>query len=85
MKIYAFVQNGEVVEIIQPAADAAGREINIKDRFCPDFVSSMVDISGLKTVPGLHWKYVDGVFFEPDPIPLGVDTTGQDGEANVEA
>lgn len=69
MKIYAFIQRGEVAEIIQPATWPDETEIDIKDRFTPEFVAQMVDITDLDPMPGLHWTYENGVFKEPVPIP----------------
>ncbi len=69
MKTYAFIQNGEVAEIIQPTTWPDGTEIDIKDRFAPEFVDQMVDITDLESMLGIHWTYVDGVFHEPVPIP----------------
>ena len=69
MKTYAFIQNGEVAEIIQPATWPDGTEIDIKDRFAPAFVAQMVDITNLNPPPGLHWTYEKGVFQAPKPFP----------------
>lgn len=45
MKTYAYVVNNVIVEVILPAVDNNGDEISIDERFHPDFVSSLVDIS----------------------------------------
>lgn len=66
MKIYAFIQNGEVAEIIQPATWPDGAEIDIKDRFTPEFVAQMVDITDVIPQPGLHWKCSGGEFTPPE-------------------
>lgn len=67
MKIYAFVQRGQVVEIILPAVDPDGKEIDIKNRFAPDFVAVMYDITEMDPAPKAGWTYKDGVFAEPIP------------------
>lgn len=70
MKTYAFIQNGEIVEIIPPVEGPDGVGIDINDRFAPAFVSDMVDITNLNPPPGLHWTYEDGVFQAPKPFPV---------------
>lgn len=45
MKTYAFIQNGEIVEIIPPVEGPDGKEIDISDRFAAHFVSMMVNIT----------------------------------------
>lgn len=66
MKIYAFIQNGEVVEIIPPAVGPDDKEIDISDRFAADFVSMMVNITNVTPKPDLHWKYSGGEFTPPE-------------------
>lgn len=67
MKTYAFVQRGEVVEIIPPVTDSSGKEIGIQDRYAPDFAAVMYDISGLRPQPEQGWTYIEGVFAAPVP------------------
>ncbi|MGE4799940.1 tail fiber assembly protein [Yersinia hibernica] len=67
MKTYAFVQRGQVFEIINPVTDSDGKEIDIKDRYAPDFVAVMYDITDMDPAPKLGWAYKDGVFAEPVP------------------
>lgn len=66
MKTYAFIQNGEIVEIILPVEDPDGKEIDISDRFAAHFVSMMVNITDVTPQPGLHWKYSGGEFTPPE-------------------
>lgn len=73
MKTYAFIQNGEVVEIIPPAIDSEGKEIDINERFVPAFVAQMVDITNLDPQPEIHWTYANGEFKQPEPIPTPED------------
>ncbi len=68
MKTHAFIQNGEVAEIILPIAGPDGKELDINDRFAPAFVAVMVDVTDLDPQPGLHWRYIDEVFTEPVKI-----------------
>lgn len=70
MKIYAFIQNSEVAEIIPPATDQNGKEIDVKDRFAPAFVAEMVDITDVIPQPGLHWTYENGIFQAPKLFPV---------------
>lgn len=67
MKIYAFVQREQVAEIILPVTDLDGKEIDIKDRFAPDFVAVMYDVTEMKPAPKDGWTYRDGIFAEPVP------------------
>lgn len=67
MKTYAFVQRGEVVEIIPPVTDSDGKEIEIQDRYAPDFAAVMYDITNMNPAPKAGWTYKDGVFSEPVP------------------
>lgn len=62
MKTYARVDNGIVQEVIEPFADPDGNEYAIEDRFTPDLVAQMVDITGIAPKPQLLWTY-DGVVF----------------------
>lgn len=66
MKIYAFIQNGEVAEIIPPIEGPDGKEIDISELFAADFVSMMVNITDVIPQPGLHWKYSGGEFTPPE-------------------
>lgn len=66
MKIYAYVEDGLVIEIITPAQDADGKEIPISDRFSPDFVAKLVDVSTIQPVPAPGWSY-DGAKFSLAP------------------
>jgi Caudovirales tail fibre assembly protein, lambda gpK len=65
MKTYAFVQRGEVVEIIRPVTDSDGKEIEIQARYAPDFAAVMYDITKMNPAPTQGWTYEDGVFSEP--------------------
>ena len=67
MKTYAFVQRGKVVEIIPPVTDSDGEEIEIQDRYAPDFAAVMYDITKIKPTPQTGWTYKDGLFAEPVP------------------
>ncbi|MDN0114353.1 tail fiber assembly protein [Yersinia intermedia] len=67
MKTYAFVQRGEVVEIIPPVTDSDGKEIEIQDRYAPDFAAVMYDITTMEPAPKAGWTYKDGLFAEPVP------------------
>ena len=75
MKTYAFVQRGQVFEIINPVTDSDGKEIDIKDRYAPDFVAVMYDITDMDPVPKLGWTYKNGVFAEPVPYQPSTEET----------
>ena len=65
MKTYAFIQNGEIVEIIPAVEGPDGKEIDISDRFAAGFVTMMINITDVTPQPGLHWKYSGGEFTPP--------------------
>ncbi|CAJ0737655.1 hypothetical protein R16034_00801 [Ralstonia edaphis] len=70
MKTYAYIENGVVVEIIGPAADADGKEILISERFSSNFVAKLVDVTNAQPKPSAGWGY-DGVKFSATlPITL---------------
>jgi len=64
-RTYAYVVDGVVREIIQAAVDEAGIEISIEDRFTPDFVESLIDITDVVPTPDQRWTYTGGVFAAP--------------------
>lgn len=68
MKTYARVSNGIVMEIVSPMTDAEGKEIPITERFTPDFVAMMVDVTNVSPQPSQHWTY-DGSAFSTPPEP----------------
>lgn len=69
MKKYAFIQGQKVAEIIGPVFDEAGEYVPIADRFAPDFVAAMVDITDLVPVPEAGWSYDGAAFHAPAPPP----------------
>lgn len=79
MKTYAHVQDGRVVEIILPMVyefDAddesykAGDEIPINQRFTPEFVATLVDISEVSPQPTVGMAYDGTTFSDYVPPPL---------------
>ena len=69
MKQYAFIQNQKVHEIIS----IEGGSPSIQDRYHPDFVACMLDITVLIPQPQVGWLFnvTDGRFYEA----LGTDLT----------
>lgn len=86
MEIYARIDDGVVVEIIQPATyetpdpsiatlsgreiyedllAKAGQEIPISQRFTPQFVSTLVDITSANPQPQIGWTYSGTQFSQP--------------------
>lgn len=55
MKTYARIDSGVIVEIIEPATWPDGSEIAIEDRFTPQFVESLVDITAVVPRPDVFW------------------------------
>lgn len=65
MKIYARLDDGVVVEIINPMTDAEGSEIAIERRFHPDFVAMLVDVTELAPPPTEFYTYDGAAFHAP--------------------
>lgn len=79
MKSYARILDNIYVENIAPAVyddessdwvvgnpSRIGQEIDIKDRFTPEFVSYLVEITNTKAEVGMEYR--DGVFKWPEPV-----------------
>lgn len=64
MNLYARIDDGQVVEIIQPFED-----VPIKDRFHPDVVRSLVDITGIQPQPTEGFLFDGSVFAAPPTEP----------------
>lgn len=64
MSIYALIQDGYVWEVIGPYIDANGVSVPIEERYTPDMVANMVDITNVEPLPDQHWTW-DGVTFTP--------------------
>ena len=64
MKIYARIEDGIVLEVIEPMTDAENNEIPIADRFTSAFVETLVDATGVVGV-AQGWLCADGVFSAP--------------------
>jgi hypothetical protein len=56
MKTYARIVSGAVFEIIDPVSDASGNEVPIDERFTPEFVATLVDITDVSPRPDQHWS-----------------------------
>ena len=57
---YALIKSGELHEVI----DIEG-EPGVADRFHPDLVAQMVDITTATPQPQVGWGFVDGLFSAP--------------------
>ncbi|WP_283149026.1 DUF4376 domain-containing protein [Silvimonas soli] len=68
MTVYAYVQNGVVVELVASASDANGKDIPLDQRFVPDFVASLVDLTGVEPQPEQRWTYDGKVFTDPSYV-----------------
>ncbi|WP_330728209.1 hypothetical protein [Burkholderia multivorans] len=66
MKTYARIDKGIVMEIIAPATDDSGNEIPIEERFTPELVAQMIDITGVSPQPQCWWTYSEGKFSPPE-------------------
>jgi hypothetical protein len=80
MKLYAFVVDGKVQEIILPMIYDAehpdwrndlpsriGLEIPIEERYHPELVAHMYDITDMNPIPVVGWTHIDGIFEAPIP------------------
>lgn len=68
MKTYARIQDGIVAEIIPALLNDEGDEIPIDERFVPEFVAALVDVTNVDPRPEGWWTY-DGSTFSP-PVPV---------------
>lgn len=66
-RIYVVVEQGVVREIIEPGYDLDGIEYPIDERFPPELVSTMVEVTDLDPQPDQNWTYENGVFSQPVP------------------
>lgn len=73
MKIYARIDDGMVAEIIKPMVDGDGNEIPIEARFHPDFVATLIDITGVSPQPKERDLYDGATFSAPPPVATGLD------------
>lgn len=54
---YALLQDGLVSEIIPPFQNESGDYVPIDERYVPEFVAQMVDITNIKPAPQQGWTY----------------------------
>jgi hypothetical protein len=73
MKTYVLLSDGVVVEVIRPLVDAEGQEIPIADRYTPEFVAAMADVSGMSPFPAEGWVKTGDGFAAPDTTPTEDD------------
>lgn len=66
-RIYVVVEHGVVREIIEPGYDLDGIEYPIDERFPPELVSTMVEVTDVDPRPDQNWTYENGVFSQPIP------------------
>ena len=64
MSTYVRIWKGSVAEVIPPFTNAAGQLVPIEARYTPEFVASLVDVTGLNPAPAQGWAY-DGSKFAP--------------------
>jgi len=96
MKSYARIDNGIYVEFIAPMAYDAespywqegepsriGEEIPIEERFTPEFVSWLVEITDLDPVPQIGWTYTSGIFAPWAPNPQDILAANQAEQASL--
>lgn len=64
MKTYALIEDGAVSEVIPPYVNPDGVDVPIEDRYTPNMVAMMVDITDMDPQPQQRWTY-DGTTFSP--------------------
>lgn len=72
MAVYARVKEGIVQEVIGPLLDGSGIEYPIEERFAPDFVEQMIDVTAYNPCPESGWSYVENIFSPPTAPILSV-------------
>lgn len=98
MLVYGRIQDGALVEIIQPGTYTAegldwiegmpsriGLEIPIAERFTPELVATMVDITEVTPQPQIYWVYDGAAFSEPVPYQSSQEETRTANEAQQAA
>jgi hypothetical protein len=65
MKTYARIQDGIVMELIEPFADDAGQEVPIDQRFSPQIVATLAVVPG--GAPVAQGDTYNGTSFGPAP------------------
>jgi len=78
MRTYALIEDGKVSEIIPPYVNPDGVDVPIEERYTPNMVAQMVDITDLDPQPQQQWTYNGSVFAAPvvagpDPIQLAAE------------
>jgi hypothetical protein len=67
--IYARIDSGLVVEIVEPMLDEEGKEIPVVERFHPEIVAALVDITSVQPRPQQGWTYDGSGFAAYTPPP----------------
>lgn len=67
MKTYACVNDGVVVEIIPPYLLDDGAYVSIENRYTPEYIDTLIDITEVGPKPAQGWSY-DGTTFAA-PLP----------------
>lgn len=82
MKTYALIEDGLVSQLVPPYVNPDGVDVPVEDRFTPDMVAMMVDITDMDPQPQPGWTY-DGTTFAapvvtpPDNTQLAADARQQ--------
>ncbi|WP_247263337.1 MULTISPECIES: tail fiber assembly protein [Pseudomonas] len=103
MKIYALISNGIVFEVIPPRTydtdlpnkpdsepSRIGMEIPITERFTPEMVAEMVDITDIDPAPQEGWTYSGTVFaapvpYQPSPADIAAANQAQKSSLEIQA
>lgn len=72
MKRYARIEDIYILEIIEPMVNEIDEEIDINDRFHPDFVATLKEIPTGEDVK-VGRTFVNGAFAAPIPVTLTAD------------
>ncbi|NNB51701.1 tail fiber assembly protein [Pseudomonas fragi] len=74
MNVYAQINDAKVVEIIPPYVNESGEAVPIEQRYTPEFVQTLVDITDVNPRPLEGWTYDGSVFAAPVPyVPTAAE------------
>lgn len=55
---YALISNDLVMEVIEPHILEDGSEVPIEERFTPEFITTLVNVTDEDPMPAFNWKAV---------------------------
>ena len=86
MKTYALIVDNYVSQLVLPYVNPDGVEVPIEERFTPDMVAMMVDITDMEPQPQPNWTYDGTTFSAPapyQPSPAEILAQNQANQTNL--